>query len=775
MTMTQAEIIALQEKLAALEKENALLRQGPPSAERAVKVPASLTPLFEQAQQTVADYFRHLKMDPAKGTIEINDQRYVLVRAAAFSKGFMETIQHLYADKGVAEAFAIGRNFLFDYAHVIGTEDARNFHARMNLSDPIARLSAGPVHFAFSGWAFVDILPESSPSPDEHFCLHYRHPYSFEADSWIRDGKRADEPVCIMNAGYSSGWCEESFGIPLTAVEIKCIAKGDDCCQFIMAPPERIHEHIARYRDEGENQVSKTEPVSIPTFFERKLLEEERERSRILAEESARAKSDFVANISHELRTPLSAIIGFTDLLRKTALDGSQQEYLDAIQLSGKNLLSIINDVLDLSRIDSGKFPLEKTVFNINGLLQSVYTMLASSAAAKDLQFDYHVDPAINFAVCGDPVRLTQILTNLIGNAVKFTDRGSIQVNCRIETEKEKDVVLSFSVADTGIGIPPEKLEHIFERFTQADTQITREYGGTGLGLAITRQLVELLGGSIHVTSNPGKTRFVFSLPYEKSSTPARAKKNEATDTRLSSIRPGRILIADDNSMNRKLAAVMLQQNYFETVQAQNGAQALQLLAEQPFNVVLMDIQMPGMDGYETTRRIREELGLQIPVIAMTAHAFAGEKEKCISAGMNDYISKPFHEAILLEKIIHWQEAFSSTGRLTDFSFLRNQTRDNKPFIAQLANDFCLQIPEELNRLKNAVDNNRYDEIYQYAHSLRNAVSLFGLERSIGADLITIERLAQQQAPAEQLHPLLKKVTEICLKAVTELQNEPVS
>lgn len=767
--MTQPEIIALRERLIALEKENARLRQQPLATERATNVPANLAPIFDQAQQTVADYFRHLKMDPSKGTIEINDQRYVLVRAAAFSKGFMETIQHLYADKGAAGAFAIGRNFLFDYAHVIGIEDARNFHARMHLSDPIQRMSAGPVHFAFSGWAFVDILPESSPTPDNNFCLHYRHPYSFEADSWVRDGKRAEEPVCIMNAGYSSGWCEESFGMPLTAVEIKCIAKGDDCCQFIMAPPERIGEHIARYLHKGNDEISKPETVSIPTFFERKQLEEERERSRILAEESAKAKSDFVANISHELRTPLSAIIGFTELLRKTSLDTTQREYLDAIGLSGKNLLSIINNVLDLSRIDSGKFPLEKTVFSVGELLHSVYTMLASSAAIKGLAFEYHVDPAIQFTVVGDPVRLTQILTNLIGNAIKFTNEGHIEVSCLLQEESPADVTLQFNVTDSGIGIPAEKLQHIFERFMQADSQITREYGGTGLGLSITRQLVELLGGTITVQSEPGKTEFSFVLPYQKNTASPVEKKN-GTPAEYTPARQGRILIADDNSMNRKLASVLLQQNGLDAVQAESGMQALELLREQSFDVILMDIQMPVMDGYETARCIRTELGLHTPIIAMTAHAFAGEKEKCIAAGMNDYIPKPFNESILLEKIARWQKAEATKETLADLSFLRRQTRDNEDFIAQLTTEFCTQTPEELARLKKAIENTAYEDIYQSAHALRNAISLFGLERWIGEELISLERYARQQASAGQLRSLFEPINNTCLQAISELQ-----
>ncbi len=276
--MNQEELI---KRISELEQENAMLKRDFSSLPHgdSVKVPEAFKPLFDIAQQTVNEYFRHLKMDPTKGTIEINDQRYVLVRASALSKDFLDTIQNLYADRGESEAMAIGKNFLFDIAHVIGMNDARNFHVKMNFTDPIAKLSAGPVHFAYSGWAFVDILPESSPSPDENFYLIYNHPYSFEADSWIRSGKRSDTPICIMNAGYSSGWCEESFGIPLTAVEVSCMAKGDEHCTFIMSPPHKIQEHLERFHSQSTMAIKKTEQYEIPTFFERKSVEEEMQKS----------------------------------------------------------------------------------------------------------------------------------------------------------------------------------------------------------------------------------------------------------------------------------------------------------------------------------------------------------------------------------------------------------------------------------------------------------------------------------------------------------------
>jgi PAS domain S-box-containing protein len=240
----------------------------------AVVVPEQFKPIFDRAQETVCKYFSDIRADPAEGTIEISDERYLLVRASALSYNFLLSIKNLYSDRGERESLAIGKNFLFDVSHLIGLNDARNFHAKMDLSDPIEKLSAGPLHFSHTGWALVDILPESRPSPDEDYFLTYHHPFSFEADAWIRAGQKTDTPICIMNAGYSSGWCEESFGLPLTAVEVKCRARGDDNCTFIMAPPHRIEGYLKEYIADLPDDSRGSTTYDIPTFFERKKTEE---------------------------------------------------------------------------------------------------------------------------------------------------------------------------------------------------------------------------------------------------------------------------------------------------------------------------------------------------------------------------------------------------------------------------------------------------------------------------------------------------------------------
>lgn len=641
----------LKKRIAQLERENALLKRDFSSLEKGdtVSVPDEIKSLFDKAQKTVGEYFQNLKMDPSRGTIEINDQRYVLVRASALSHDFLTTIQHLYADRGEKEAMSIGKNFLFDISHVIGSNDAKNFHAKMDLKDPIEKLSAGPVHFAYSGWAFVDILPESNPTPDENYYLIYNHPFSFEADSWIRSGNKSDTAVCIMNAGYSSGWSEQSFGIPLTAVEVTCKAKGDEQCTFIMSPPHKIQQHVDHYTSQSARLVNKKITYDIPTFFERKKVEEEMQNARRKAEESDKAKTEFLANMSHEIRTPMNTIIGYVDLMLKDIVTMEHRGYLETLKETGKLLLNLINDILDVSKIGAGQLVIENAPFSLRQVLDSKEAAFHAIIAknGSNIKLVKNISDEIADQIYGDASRLQQVLFNLLNNAVKFTTEGSVEFGVNL-IDKE---TLEFYIKDTGIGVQEKDHSKIFEMFGQADASNTRLHGGSGLGLTISKRLVELMTGNIRMESEFGKgSTFYFTLPY----LPVEISKQETKKSLLSEEgKKDCLLLVEDNIINQRLTKLILEKSGYKVITANNGQIAVDLYkTHREIRLILMDIQMPVLDGLSATHAIREyesSSGLRAsPIIALTAHAMKGDKEKCIDAGCNNYLSKP----IMLEDLV---------------------------------------------------------------------------------------------------------------------------
>lgn len=373
---------------------------------------------------------------------------------------------------------------------------------------------------------------------------------------------------------------------------------------------------------------------------ERKELEE-----KII--EASKTKERFMANMSHEIRTPMNAIIGFTNLIDKNDLSETNKEYLSYIKSSGENLLVLINDILDYSKIEAGMMLLEKIPFKINDLMQSVMMMFNAKAKEKGLIFNLTIDEKTPGLIIGDPTRLTQILINLIGNAIKFTEKGSIDVTVKVLSIENHFATIMLSVKDTGKGIPKEMQNEIFERFVQASAETTRDFGGSGLGLSIVKNLVRMQEGTIEIdsTENEG-TEFMITLPYKIETEKV---KNETEKVELETIlklekfdREIKILLAEDNTLNQLLAKNVLTQFGCTLDIAENGAIAVEMLRYGQYDLVLMDIQMPIMDGYTASQNIRAEVNKTIPIIAMTAHVMTGEKEKCVSFGMNDYISKPF-------------------------------------------------------------------------------------------------------------------------------------
>jgi signal transduction histidine kinase/predicted hydrocarbon binding protein len=498
--------------------------------------------VFVKAQEFVARYFSRRLENPERGTLSISGERYVLVRAASMSVEFFDLVTSLYQDKGPAQARGVASNLLFDMAHAIGRADARSFQQRMGLSDPIEKLSAGPIHFSFSGWAFVDIFPESHPTPDNDYFMVYDHPYSFESDAWLKQGRRSEFPVCVMNAGYSSGWCEESFGLPLVAAEIECQASGGRHCRFVMAPPSRIESHLARYASAsggrpGSRTALRGGSVSIPEFFRRKRMEDELRTShesleRRVAERTAEllaindrlrleilerkraeeARDEFLSVAAHELKTPLTSLKGFVQVLLRQLEKGGPADparlgrALKTIDEQSLKLSRLVAQLLDVSRIDAGRLVVDATPLNVVTLVEEAVVAARTRTSRHTVSLRA---PTALFAPV-DPLRLEQVLTNLLENAIKFSPAGG-DVEVTVQRDGGRALI---AITDHGVGVPLEHRERIFDRFFQVPAG--GSVGGMGLGLHISRQIVELHGGRLTAEFPPrGGTRLLVALPSQ--------------------------------------------------------------------------------------------------------------------------------------------------------------------------------------------------------------------------------------------------------------------
>ena len=420
---------------------------------------------------------------------------------------------------------------------------------------------------------------------------------------------------------------------------------------------------VIPYNETLQN-IEKFEFLSLIMMISLLLVQKIRDEktSRLYAIASEATKREFLANMSHEVRTPLNAIYGFTQLMFTTELSKNQREYIELIQKSSENMLSIINDILDFSRIESGKLELEEKVFDIREVVANIHSMFTQTAKSKGLELNFNIDSHLPHKLTGDPLRISQILINLVNNAIKFTKKGSVSVSVGLREKTDHDVTVEIEVKDTGIGIPSQVQGSLFDSFTQADITITRKYGGSGLGLAITRDLVEIMGGDIRLESTEGVgTTFFLKIilqTAEEKSTDSSIISHptpDAISSQTVALDHLKILLVEDNDINQTLASAILEQKGITVSIANHGEEALKMVIINNFDLILMDMQMPVMDGIEATRLIRQRKNLkQIPIIAMTANALRSDLDRCLAAGMNDFVTKPIDSEKLYSVISRW-------------------------------------------------------------------------------------------------------------------------
>jgi len=540
---------------------------------------------------------------------------------------------------------------------------------------------------------------------------------------------------------------------------------------------------------------------------DRVVMERELRLTKQLTDDVARAKESFLAHMSHEIRTPMNGILGIASLLNKTRLDVQQRNYLQLIQESANNLLVIVNDILDLEKIVAGKLQLESIPFKIVDKIATTIQSFIYRAEEKELGLIFQNSIPADLVVQGDPYRLSQVLNNLLSNALKFTNEGHIKVSTAISGRDEEGVVVEVVVSDTGIGIGKDRLATIFEPFEQADATISRKYGGTGLGLAICKHMVEMQNGELMVKSEEGKgSAFIIRVPYHLS-IEAMQEKEVRQETDYKSLGHRKILVAEDVELNQYLARHILESWEFEVVIVNNGVEALQALEHASFDCILMDVQMPEMDGIEATQHIRrlpDPVKANIPIIALTANALKGDSEKYLAAGMNDYLAKPFDEERLFQ-VIYRNLAYYKTPvlsghedasagessdthpfknknnsnsmtkpvkpRLYDLSMVQSVSGGDEGFIRKMVALFIETVPQNMQDLKNAMKQENWDQVGKTAHKLKSTIDSMGI-KTIRQEIRTVEANAKTKEALQEIPALVAMIDNVIEECILQLKAE---
>jgi PAS domain S-box-containing protein len=508
------------------------------------------------------------------------------------------------------------------------------------------------------------------------------------------------------------------------------------------------------------------------------------EDSRNSAEDAVKAKQQFLSNMSHEIRTPMNAIIGFTKVVLKTELTAKQKEYLMAIKMSGDALIILINDILDLAKVDSGKMTFENTPFKLASSITSMLHLFETKIQEKNLKLVIKYDDKIPEVLIGDPIRLNQIILNLVSNAVKFTNIGTITVVVKLLSQNSENASIQFQVQDTGIGIRASKISSIFENFQQAANTTSRLYGGTGLGLAIVKQLVEAQGGIIKIDSKIDKgSIFSFTLDFKQTKLDV---VHEPEILELdSTAKNTKILVVEDMELNQLLMKTLLDDFGFECDITANGKLAIEKLKTKTYDIILMDLQMPEMNGFEATEYIRKKMKLDIPIIALTADVTTVDVEKCKAVGMNDYIAKPVDERLLYSKLISFSKKpvviiehvkgenhAKDTVKYIDMSYLTKLTKANPVLMSQMITAYLNQTPPLLKSIKQSLIDKDWKMLQSAVHKLIPSFSIIGLDTNVKEIANRIQEYAFTIEISEEIHNLVLELENICTQSIAELKIE---